>query len=607
MDYKDFGITVNTSKTTGEYYTTCPKCSDDRKKKKAKCLSVNLEKSVWLCQHCGYKGSLAVKKQVREYFRPVWTNNTSLSDKVVQWFKKRGISQSTLIETKVTEQSEYMPQIEAKANCICFNYFKCGMLVNTKFRDGAKNFKLVKDAELIVFNYDNAGETIIITEGEIDCLSFIEAGIKSVVSVPNGAVKSENQRLDYLDNCYEIFERATTVILATDNDEAGIYLREELIRRIGIDKCFKVDFEDCKDANEYLVKYGSIKLSEVVSEENIIPIPIEGIVSNAELSESVDLLFEKGLQKGDAAGIKEFDDLITFEKGYITVVTGIPNHGKSDWVDWMALNLTINRGWKWAVFSPENHPISLHISKLISKTVGTWFGKSNMNYAIKDQAKNFILDNFSFIRPDDEQYSLDKILDRAKQLVKRNGINGLIIDPYNRLEHQIPSGMSQTDYVGLQFDKIDVFKKRFNVHVFLVAHPVKINKDKNTGLFEIPNLYSISGSANFYNKADNGICVYRDFAKDITDVYVQKIKFSHWGKQGFATFKWNENNGRYYNFNSPPTSENFLSVKTEQAVLLPPEPVHTFKPNTEFDRKEVVNLNQDEKDYELDRPDDTPF
>ena len=607
MTYSDNNIDVKTNKTTGEYYTVCPKCSSDRKKKKLKCLTVNLDKQVWLCHHCGWSGGLSNKDLFikKTYVKPIWNNKTQLSDGLVKWFQGRGISQKTLVDFKITEQIEFIPAAEKEVNCIGFNYFRKNELINTKFRDGKKRFKMVKDAELIFYNYDRINkDCIVIVEGEIDCLAFYEAGITSVLSVPNGATKSENQKLDYLDNCYEIFEDCKQVILATDNDEAGNYLRTELARRIGLERCFKVDFGECKDANEYLLKYGSVKLSQVLEEENLIDYPIEGIVPLYELKQGSTHLFENGLKKGDLCGIKEFDDLLSFEKGYETTITGIPNHGKSDWLDFMILKLAVNKDWKFGIFSPENHPVQLHVSKLAAKLVGKWYSKNYMSYSEKAQAEDFIFEHFHFIRPDNEMYSLENILDRAKQLVLQHGINGLVIDPYNRLEHQIPNGMSETNYISRQFDMIDAFKKKYNVHVFLVAHPTKVRVDPSTKKMEIPNLYSIAGSANFFNKSDNGITVYRNFDTGITDIYVQKIKFSHWGKHGFTSMIWNKENGRYYNESGKIDNDNFVRSKVEQ-VEMPLK--QEIKPNLQFfHTSEAKNVNPI-NDVKEDENEDTPF
>ena len=176
-----------------------------------------------------------------------------LTSKVFEWFKTRGISQKTLHDLDVTEGKEFMPQTGKSENTIQFNYIMGDELINIKYRDGRKNFKLYKGAEKVFYNinsivgYDNC----VITEGEMDVLALHEAGITNAISVPNGATLNSNN-LDYLDNCIDYFEDKEKIILAVDNDEPGIALQQELIRRLGAEVCFWQHFEDCKDANEYL-------------------------------------------------------------------------------------------------------------------------------------------------------------------------------------------------------------------------------------------------------------------------------------------------------------------------------------------------------------------
>jgi len=222
----------------------CPICSKDRKKERAKDLSVNGD--VANCKHCGrvfYKEVVRVKR--KEYIKPEWRNKTKLSDKVVKWFEGRKISQFTLENMNISEGLEYMPQISKEINTIQFNYFFKGELINVKYRDGNKNFKLFKDAELILYNLDNviSESEIIITEGEIDALSYIESGMSYCVSVPNGA-SGGKPNLEYLDNYLDVFANKDKIYLATDSDTPGILLRNELLRRLGYIKCRKVDFED---------------------------------------------------------------------------------------------------------------------------------------------------------------------------------------------------------------------------------------------------------------------------------------------------------------------------------------------------------------------------
>src|SRR6056297_1035470 len=189
-------VDIFLAKQGGEERMTCPVCSADRKKKRVKCFSWNHEKQTGYCSHCN--GSFVpdenkkfeyVSRENREYKPPKWNNNTALSENAVKWFEGRGISQFVLRQLKITEGIEFMPQRSKKVNTIQFNYFRDEELINCKYRDGAKNFKLSAGAELILYNYDNCKDKdqIFIVEGEMDCLAMCEAGFWNTTSVPNGA------------------------------------------------------------------------------------------------------------------------------------------------------------------------------------------------------------------------------------------------------------------------------------------------------------------------------------------------------------------------------------------------------------------------------------
>lgn len=556
-ELEKLGIDLH-GRRAGILKTKCPKCGDSKHKAD---LSVNISEGCYKCHRasCDFAGYVRIKKEFeprKEYVIPKWTNNTNLSDKAVQWFKKRGISQRVLLQMKVTESPEYMPQTQKEENTIRFNYFRGSNLVNVKYRDGAKNFKMVSGAELLFYN-ENAfsNPSVIITEGEIDALSFIEAGLENAVSVPNGASEGK-MNLYYLDAIWERVDKLERVYLATDNDKPGIALRSELARRIGAAKCLILDFKDCKDANEYLVKYGTIALAELINHSK--PMPIAGIILVSDISDDIDEYYDRADTRGVMVGMGQIDEHISFEPGQKTIITGIPNQGKSEWLDQIAILLNLRHNWKFGVFSPENYPLELHVSKLAEKVIGKRFkGYDRMTVDEKDMAKDYLNENFFFISPDDENFTLDNILAKAKELVLRYGIKGLIIDPFNRLEHQIPHGISETNYIGKLLDKMDLFCKMFGVHLFLVAHPYKINKDKS-GNYEVPNLYSINGSANFFNKADIGICIYRNFNTGGTEIYIQKVRFKHVGKQGMVQLRWNEINGRYSEVGEVFDNENYL-------------------------------------------------
>lgn len=517
-------------KTNGENAMPCPICSQDRKKKNAKSFSFNLDKGIGYCHHCGMKFSKEYKKE-KHYIRPEWNNRTDLSDKIVKWFETRKISQFTLKEMKITGTT-----------AIEFNYFRGDELITIKYREAGKKFRMFKDGEMIFYNFNAlSSEEIIIVEGEMDCLSYIEAGIRNVVSVPNGSSVGE-----FLDSSMNYFEDKTKIFIAVDQDHPGFLLKKELIRRFGAERCFDVDFEDCKDANEFLVKYGKERLRDTI--KNAKEIPIDGVFEVEKFRDELDLLYEKGLQRGMTLGYREFDELISFETGRLCIITGTPSSGKSEFLDQILEILNIKYKIKFGIFSPENYPLELHASKLIEKFTGKQFKEGKLEQELYNKSIDHVNNNFFFIKPTDENYSLDNIIMKARGLVNKRGIMGLVIDPWNRLEYQIPAGMSETNFVSMAMTRLLNFAQKFNVIVFLVAHPRKIGKTQ-AGTYEVPTLYDISGSAHFFNKTDYGIVVYRHFGADlqsnITDVYIQKVKFKHLGHIGKVKFRYNINNGRF--------------------------------------------------------------
>lgn len=589
MVFEDFGIEIK-NRRAGNIKTKCPKCGDKFS------LSVNISEGIWNCHKpsCAWKGTLKIKKvkeEKKEYVRPTWENITALPDKIVKWFSSRGISQSTLMDMKITSGSEYMPQVSGNRNVIKFNYFKNGELINTKFRDGEKNFKCISGAELIFYNIDGIKDSseIIIVEGEMDALSYIEAGITNVVSVPNGAAKG-SLKLEYLDNCSSYFEGEKKFFIATDQDDAGFILKNELTRRLDIDRCYEVNFKDCKDANEFLLKYGKLELVETISKAK--PFPVVGVVFAKQQQQAFDALYTDGLKSADGIGLKEIDELITYERGQMSIITGIPTHGKSYFLDFIVTKLSILHGWRIGIFSPEHFPVTMHMSRLAEKLIGKRFGgHSRMSVEEKDIAMDYMNDNFFFIRPE-ESFSLDNILSVTKSLILRHGINAVIIDPWNKLDPPNGNGESETNYISKQLDKIASFNQKHNIHSFIVAHPTKIYKDRETGEYDVPTLYNISGSANFYNKTDNGITIYRDFNKKKTCLYVQKVKYEHLGKIGSAEFTYNNNNGRFTPMGENDDNSNWLKKEIEQTSFYFPHNPHPDSFTTSIKSFEETESNE---------------
>ena len=535
----------------GKKQGVCPVCSHTRKpaNKKAKCASYDWERGLGTCHNCNTSFQLHTYKRKgkaeKVYVKPSGPPNSNeypefVSDKVIEWFKSRGISSQTLTDLQVSEGPEWMPQTGKTENVIKFNYFMGGELTNVKYRDGRKNFKLYKGAEKVFYNIDSiiGYEYCVIVEGEMDVLALHEAGITNAISVPNGATLNSNN-LDYLDSCIDYFEDKEKIILAVDSDEAGQALQTELIRRLGSEVCFLSTFEDCKDANEYLQKYGADKLTTRITGAK--PVPLENVTTFRDIEDEITDFVRNGFKKGFQVGLPNFDDIFSTYTGQFITVTGIPSSGKSDFVDQMVVGYNKRYNWKTAYASPENVPTFLHAHKLMRKHWEGMPAKADIGGDKWNQIADHCNSNYFHI--DMERYTLESVLKKAAELVKRKGIKCLVIDPFNKVRDVDCKTEDVNRYTMEYLSKIEIFAKKFDVLVFIVAHPTKMYKDKD-GKIEEPTMYNIKGGGEWYDASYHGLLVHRDYEAKTVKCKVLKVKFQNLGENGAeAHFKWEPKSG----------------------------------------------------------------
>jgi len=557
MNFDDYKIDLG-GRSGVEVQTTCPQCSHTRKKSKARCLSVNTVEGVWCCHHCDWRGSLKSGEESRSrppkrIVKPSYTKPSTVPPVVRDWFARRDISEAVVLRYGIGLASVYMPQLEEEVPCIAFPYLRNGETINVKYRTlEGKSFRQEKDAEKILYGLDDLpGDLAIICEGELDKLSFAVAGIPFCLSVPDGAPpagsKSSDVKFEYLVNCAAQLDGLKKIVLAVDNDAPGKNLEAELSRRLGPERCWRVMWPDgCKDANDVLVQFGAAALKACLDHAK--PFPIEGVVTVADCAEDVAAFYADGLRGGVSTGWPSMDRHYTVRPGEMTVVTGIPSHGKSQFLDALLVNVAQEHGWTIGICSPENLPVARHIAKLVEQLTGFPF-REGPTARLPREGLNPALDwlhrHVTFIAPDDAM-TIPTLLHTAKQLVNRHGIRGLIIDPWNEFDHTRPSGLSETEYISTSLGQIRRFARNFGVHVWLVAHPQKLYR-RDDGSYPVPTPYDISGSAHWRNKADNCLTVWRDEneAETPVKVFVQKIRFREVGMIGVVELHWNPVNGRY--------------------------------------------------------------
>jgi twinkle protein len=544
----------------GKTQGICPICSPSRKPKneKAKCASYDWERGIGTCHNCAKTFQLHTYKRkgsaMKVYEKPPvkqYAEEMQLSQPVIDWFDSRGISKDTLYALGVTEGPEFMPQTSKTENTIHFNYYIGDQLINVKYRDGRKNFKLYKGAEKIFYNINSVVgyDFCVIVEGEMDVLALHEAGVPNVISVPNGATLNSNN-LDYLDSCIDYFEDKQKIVIAVDSDEPGQALQTELIRRLGSEVAYIANFEDCKDANEYLLKYGKEALASRITAAK--PVPLENVVTFRDIENDIEEFVKNGFKPGFQIGLDNFDSIFSTYTGQFITVTGIPSSGKSDFVDQMVVGYNRQYGWKTAFASPENTPTYLHAHKIMRKV---WEGMPTEDDIKKErwnEVASHVNDNFFFI--DMERYTLDAVLRKGAELVKRKGIKCLVIDPFNKVRDTEGSSGDVNVYTLEYLTKIEIFAKKYDVLVIIVAHPTKMYKDKD-GNIEEPTMYNIKGGGEWYDASYHGLLVHRDYQNKTVKVKVLKVKFQNLGENGAeAHFVWQPGSGCFAPYR-PPTMD----------------------------------------------------
>ena len=555
-----------------EYFVTnseagrhvCPVCSPERKKKNEKTLNIQPDGGCLLyrCWHCEVSGKVTREVSPFDDFPPetatvkaISKPKASDSGLVNAFLLERGIDPETIGSYNVVGGTKYFHN-GGEMDAIGFVYgdneaIKWRAVTDKQFtQDGsAQTLWGIETAP------SDGLKTIIITEGEFDALAIASAlgdcPDTLVVSVPNGAPqKVSNKRVDaaedrkfaYLWAAKDVFEQAEKIILAVDSDEPGQALGEEIMRRVGRAKCYHLDLpEGCKDANDVLRIQGKERLVDLIDEAS--PTPLVGVYSANDYADDVAFLYEKGLMKGMSTGFRGLDDVYTVLQGQLTVVTGLPGSGKSEFIDAVLVNLAEKEDWKFAIASFENPP-AMHIIKLSEKYARKPFFEGHHERMSADEmqeSRSWVNDHFAFLdSKDGEAATIDSIIERTKMAVMRLGCRGLVIDPYNYIAQN--SGDNEHQAISEMLTRMVQFARSHDLHIWFIAHPAKMRAN-DQGKMPIPNGNHISGSAAWFAKADCGITVHR--LGEHIEVHSWKCRFKWVGSIGSAELQYDPVTGRY--------------------------------------------------------------
>lgn len=473
----------------------------------------------------------------------------AISDLHIQWLDKRGVLSAAMDTGIYSGQRDQDGQVNADqaGDILVFPFIRNGFEVGAKYRAKGKRFWQKPDCPKLFFNGDvlddpsliDGSHALVITEGEVDALSFIAAGYPFVVSVPDGAppARDKNGRLinvpegtadidienddkfSFIVNEWDALAKIKSIIIATDGDEPGQRLAKELTRRLDKIRCMFVTYpEGCKDANEVLEKHGPLAVMDLVKGAK--PYPVSGVYSFNDLPPELPIDTVN-------TGWDSLNGILNPYRPAFMVVTGFPGHGKSTWTVQLATHLAYLHGWNVGLASFE-----MRIKPYVTDQISNAFNA--IRYRVPGGDENLTSDRFMqrrfyFIAPDPEDddtvHDIDWLIDRMTTAVIRHGMKMCIIDPWNEIEHRRERDESNTDYTGRAIRKLKAFARRYDVLVVVVAHPVKSAGDKEADRL---GLYDISDSSHWANKADIGVVVVRIGDMSIstdTGIFIKKIRY----------------------------------------------------------------------------------
>ena len=526
----------------GQQKTKCPECQPQHDPTDNP-LSIEIfpDKILFKCHHCGFSGGVVAKSPSRaqSYRKPAPQPKVLPqeldADGCLEFFKSRSISEDTY---------KAFDCFAASDGWIGFPYNRIdGKADNIKYRHTSKKFRQEKDPVKSLYNYQRVKDAsrVVFVEGEIDALSCYEAGVQEVTTLPDGApaqtaFKDNDKRFAAL-TTHPL--KAEKIVLFCDADGAGANLRKELLHRYGKGKCWYVKPpQGCKDANDVLMKHGANYLCKLIMSAK--PYPVDGLYTVRNYYDDVIDLYHGNYDRPIEIGYPALDSIYKVMKGTFHVWTGIPNHGKSTFLDQCLIQIAQRYDWKFAMFSPE-HSTKMHIRRLAQMVVQKPFDKGVTERMTEEelvQGMAWLQEHFFFIETREHIPSIDKILATTKETVAKHGCNALVIDPYNEVDASRKGSYREDEHIRDFISKCKRFSKNHDLTTFVVAHPTKLQKED--GGYKAPSAYDISGAAHWHNQADAVVVVHRDFDAGTIQVITRKIREQGlYGQIGEATFWMN--------------------------------------------------------------------
>lgn len=415
------------------------------------------------------------------------------TSELVKYFEDRGISQETLTAYRIGEQ------VGKHGATIVFPYFHDDTLKFIKYRPIADKHAMFTSAESepILFGWQvqpKDARTILITEGEIDAMTFYQQGI-CALSVPRGAGKGEQQD-GWIAAEWERLELFDTIYLAMDSDDQGRIAQAQIIERLGRERCFVLDFSPYKDANE--AHKAGVMLQGIVSKARTCD-PEELRCAADFLGDIADYFDHGTALDGEPLPWAKSWDKIRLRTHEVSVWAGINGHGKSNVLGHVMSNSVCANSTRWCVASMEFRPVKF-LARIARQIVG-------VVRPTRPQVYDELADPLSnvFIFDIQGTAKAEKIVEVFKYAHRRYGCTQFVVDSLAKC------GFAEDDYAKQKafIDSCAEWALKSGVHVHVVVHARKGESEE-----KMPEKFDIKGTGAIADMVDNVFTVWRNKVKE---------------------------------------------------------------------------------------------
>jgi hypothetical protein len=441
---------------------------------------------------------------------------------------------------------------------VCYESYDPEMYINRN----AGVFKKTKKTEKIVVQERNAGEQ----ETFLNLLKWMSNRKDAFVT---------GERNNFL------FKLASACCrFGIDEQSANSFITGEFLvnsefSKSEADRAIKSGYRANRSRQGTAVFEKELLVDKVTRQEVVVDVTLydesirpKDVIYGIDVKENALKIYDEGYERLMGIGVNDIDFHFKPKRGELTLLTGYGNAGKSTFKKWYQCLRAIRYGERFATFSPEDNPPEEYYHDFVEILLGCDCTPENPHRPsreVYERAYDWISQYVFYMYPKDVQPTPDYIKERFLELIIKEKVDGVDIDPFNRMSNNYAGFAGRDKYLEFHLSDFARFAQANHVYFWIIAHPVKTQKD-TTGNYPCPDVFDVADGAMWNNMTDNILVYHRPFAQSepkdpMCEFHSKKIRRQKSvGRKGTAVFEMKYETRHFY-FNGSDPLQKALNEK----------------------------------------------